>query len=146
MGIPGQFLHGILEFIQKKPHHPHAVFKLQIAVIGFLGREIPSCHQIPLVACMDKMDPVLFINLLLESMNQGKNLPGVLRRKGFQWIKPLSVPGKPYGHHGHALKHRYVFHEPADTKGKLLFVIDSSAEHNLPVHGDPGFIKAVRFF
>ena len=92
---------------------------------------------------MDKVDAKFLHHLLLPAMDLIQHLAGILFVKKFQGIQSLAELGKPCRNYGNALDHRRIGGKLADAFIQLFPVIDSLAENNLTVHGNPGLIKLI---
>ena len=134
------------KLIQQQAQHPHAVFQLHISVIAFFRRQLLIRKQIPFVRRMDEMRAVLLHTRMLPSVDQPYHIRGFLLRKRLQRIQPVPVFCQPRGNDRQAFHMREISSQLPNTKIQLFAVIDTFAEHNLPVHLDSRFVQAPHLF
>ena len=92
---------------------------------------------------MDKMQPVLFIDLLLPPVDDREHLPRLLLRERLQRIQSLPEPGQPHRHDRDTLQQRKVPRQVTDGALQLFPVIDPFAEDDLSVHLDPALVQDI---
>src|SRR5699024_5403633 len=133
VAVPEPF-HSLLKFIEQKAEHSYAVLQLEISVVPLFLRDFFLCQEIPLVARMYKMDPVLFIDLFLPAVDHTKYFPRFFSCKRFQRVQSLPEPGQSHRNDRDALQKRKILCQIADGAFQLLPVVHSSAEDDLAVH------------
>ena len=99
---------GVHHLFLKETQHADAIFQLDVSVIASFLRHLPFRQNIPLVACMDKMDPVALIIDLLPFFDQVDDLTGIFLCKRFQRIKAVTVFRESDRNNRHTLHYRRI--------------------------------------
>ena len=92
---------------------------------------------------MDKMNPVLLHHNLLPAFNLIQNFFCIFFIKRLQRIETFSVFGKSYRHNRNTLKNRSISGKFLKAVFQLIPVIDTFAQYDLSVHGNPCVIQHI---
>ena len=130
------------DLLCQKPDHADSVLKLQVPVIAFFAGKISSCHDIPLVTCVDQMNAVPVHIVLLPSLDLIYDPAGRLRVKRLQLRQALSVSGKAYRNDRYAPKLRKILLKLSERVFQFISVIDPPAQDDLSVQLDPCLLQA----
>ena len=92
----------------QQPQHTDAILQLDISVVSSFLRHLALRQDIPLITCMDKVDPVALVVDLLPFFDEIDHLAGIFLCKRFQRVKTLTILRETDRNHRHALHHRRV--------------------------------------
>ena len=119
---------------------------MHVSVVAVFCRNLLLCQQIPLVACVNEMAAIFFIETILPAVNQGQHCARVLFCKRFQRIQAVPVTGQSHRHHRNTLQIRQIFYQLLNAVFQLFTVVDTFAEHNLTVHNNARLIETIHLF